>query len=91
MPLVVVVLPTSDSGPVVDQAPADVVALNRSHHRDAVFVKSPLTPAKAMRVVQLREGVDRAWPGTGVVYFARHSPERQRRLMSRSLAPRSTG
>jgi uncharacterized protein (DUF1697 family) len=24
-----------------------------------------------MRVVELREGVDQAWPGRGVVYFAR--------------------
>jgi uncharacterized protein (DUF1697 family) len=68
---------------VVDQAPADFVALDGTHHRDAVFLKSPLTPATAMGVVQLREGVDQAWAGTGVVYFARLSAERQRSLMSK--------
>ena len=83
MPLVVVVRSHLQLRAVVDQAPADFVALNGTHHRDAVFLKSPLTPAKAMGVVQLREGVDQAWPGTGVVYFARLSAERQRSLMSK--------
>ena len=68
---------------VVDQAPADFIALNGTHHRDAVFLKSPLTPAQAMGVVRLREGVDQAWPGPGVVYFARLSAQRQRSLMSK--------
>jgi uncharacterized protein (DUF1697 family) len=66
---------------VVDQAPADFVALDGTHHRDAVFLKSPLTPAKAMGIVRLREGVDQAWVGKGVIYFARLSAERQRSLM----------
>jgi uncharacterized protein (DUF1697 family) len=36
-----------------------------------------------MRVVQLREGVDQAWPGTGVIYFARLSERRAQSRMSR--------
>ena len=83
MPLVVVVRGHRQLRAVVDQAPADFVALDGTHHRDAVFLKSPLTPAKAMGVVRLREGVDQAWAGTGVVYFARLSAERQRSLMSK--------
>jgi uncharacterized protein (DUF1697 family) len=82
-PLVVVARSHPQIRTVVDQAPADFVALDGTHHRDAVFLKSPLTPARAMGVVQLREGVDQAWAGTGVVYFARLSAERQRSLMSR--------
>ncbi len=83
LPLVVVVRTHRQLRAVVNQAPVDFVALHRTHHRDAVFLKSPLTPAKAMGVVQLREGVDKAWAGTGVVYFARLSAERQRSLMSK--------
>jgi uncharacterized protein (DUF1697 family) len=34
-------------------------------------------------VVQLRDGVDEAWPGTGVVYFARLSARRTASRMGR--------
>ena len=42
-----------------------------SHLSDVVFVRTPLTAKKALAVVEIREGVDRAWPGRGVVYFSR--------------------
>jgi uncharacterized protein (DUF1697 family) len=83
IPLVVVVRSHRQLRIVVDHAPADFAALGDLHHRDAVFVKSPLTAEKAMGVVQLRDGVDQAWPGPGVVYFARLSAERQRSSMSK--------
>jgi uncharacterized protein (DUF1697 family) len=38
---------------------------------DVVFVRKPLTVKKAFAVVEIREGVDRAWPGRGVLYFSR--------------------
>jgi uncharacterized protein (DUF1697 family) len=53
------------------------------HHSDVVFLKQPLTPQKAMRVVELREGVDRVWPGKGVLYFARLSARRTQSKMSK--------
>jgi uncharacterized protein (DUF1697 family) len=81
--LVVVVRSQRQLRAVVDKAPKDFLALEGTHHRDAVFLKSPLTPAKAMKVVRLRDGVDQAWLGTGVVYFARLSAQRQRSLMSK--------
>jgi uncharacterized protein (DUF1697 family) len=82
-PLVVVVRSHRQVRASIDQAPADFIALDGTHHRDAVFLRSPLTPAKAMGALQRREGVDQAWAGRGVVYFARLSAERQRSLMSR--------
>jgi uncharacterized protein (DUF1697 family) len=85
LPLAVVVRSHRQVRAAIDQAPADFVALDGTHHRDAVFLKAPLTPAKAMGVVRLREGVDQAWAGPGVVYFARLSAERQRSLMSRMV------
>jgi uncharacterized protein (DUF1697 family) len=36
-----------------------------------VFVRKPLTAKKAFGLVEIREGVDRAWPGSRVVYFSR--------------------
>ena len=36
-----------------------------------------------MRVVELRDGVDRAWPGTGVLYFQRLSARRTASRMGR--------
>ncbi len=36
-----------------------------------VFVRKPLTVKKALGVIEIREGVDRAWPGRGVLYFSR--------------------
>ena len=35
-----------------------------------------------MRVVELRDGVDQAWTGTGVLYFARLSERRTQSRMS---------
>jgi uncharacterized protein (DUF1697 family) len=83
MPLVVAVRSQRQLRAVVDEAPAGFCALDGTHHRDVVFLKSPLTAAKAMEVVRLREGVDQAWAGTGVIYFARLSAQRQRSLMSK--------
>ena len=47
-----------------------------------IFLKSPLSPKRAMRVVDVREGVDQVWPGTGVLYFARLSARRTQSKMS---------
>ncbi len=41
------------------------------HLWDVVFVRKPLTVKKALGEVEIREGVDRAWPGRGVLYFSR--------------------
>lgn len=51
-------------------------------HADVVFLKRPLTPAAAMKVVRLRDGVDQAWPGTGVIYFARLTERRTESRLS---------
>jgi uncharacterized protein (DUF1697 family) len=83
MSLVVVVRSQRQLRTVVERAPDDYVALDGTHHRDVVFVKSPLTPTKAMAIVRLRDGVDQAWTGTGAIYFARLSAELQRSLMSK--------
>lgn len=68
---------------VVTQAPPGFGERPDEFHSDVVFLKAPLTAARAMAVVQLREGVDQAWPGTGVVYFARLSARRTQSRMGK--------
>jgi uncharacterized protein (DUF1697 family) len=38
---------------------------------DVLFVRKPLTISKALAVIETREGIDRVWPGKGVLYFSR--------------------
>lgn len=42
-----------------------------SHRWDVVFLRKPLTVKKAFGLLETREGVDRAWAGSGVLYFSR--------------------
>jgi uncharacterized protein (DUF1697 family) len=43
----------------------------KTHRCDVIFLRKPLTVAKAFSVVDTKEGVDQAWKGKGVLYFAR--------------------
>lgn len=82
-PPVVVVRSHRQMRGVVEDAAGEFVARDAEHHRDVIFVKAPLTVERAMEVVQLRDGVDDAWPGPGVVYFTRVIAEKARSKMSR--------
>ena len=81
VPLVVVVRSHRQLRAIVQKAPEGFGQEPDRFHSDVVFLRSPLTPSKAMRVVQLRDEVDQAWPGTGVVYFARLSARRTQSRM----------
>lgn len=83
VPLVIVLRSEVELRSVVDQAPAGFGAQPDRFHSDVLFLKEPLSSQDAMRVVNLREGVDQAWPGTGVVYFARLSERRAQSRLSR--------
>jgi uncharacterized protein (DUF1697 family) len=85
VPLLVVVRSHQQLRNVVEKAPAGFGAAPDRYHSDAVFLKAPLTSKQAMHVVQRREGVDQAWPGTGVLYFARLSAQRTKSLMGRMI------
>jgi uncharacterized protein (DUF1697 family) len=82
VPLVVVVRSHAQLRSVVAKAPAGFGTQPAMFHSDAVFLKAPLTAAKAMQVVKRREGVDEATPGTGVIYFSRLSAQRTKSRMS---------
>jgi uncharacterized protein (DUF1697 family) len=68
---------------VVRKAPDGFGAQPGTYHSDVIFLKAPLTSKQAMGVVQLRDGVDQAWAGAGVLYFARLSERRVQSKMSK--------
>ena len=82
IPLVAVVRSHAQIRKVIDSAPDGFGTQPQTHHSDTIFLKKPLTSKQAMKVVKLREGVDRAWPGNGVLYFERVSALRTRSRMS---------
>jgi uncharacterized protein (DUF1697 family) len=83
---VVVVRSHRQLSSVVGSAPDGFGADPATHLSDVVFLKGPLTSAQAMRVVSLREGVDRAWAGKGVLYFDRLAECRSRSRFSRLVS-----
>lgn len=56
---------------IVDGAPKGFGAHPTTYRSDVIFLKPPLTAKAAMEQVSTRGGVDRAWAGTGVLYFER--------------------
>lgn len=85
IPLTVVVRTHRQLRGVVEDAPAGFGSEPDRFHSDVIFLRAPLTPAKAMEVVQRREGVDQAWPGTGVLYFARLSEQRTKSRLNKIM------
>lgn len=53
---------------------------------DVIFLRKPLTVKRAFGLVETREGVDRAWPGNGVLYFSRLAARASGSRLSRVVA-----
>ena len=68
---------------IVDRSPVGFGEEPDIYHFDVVFLKQPLRAERALGVVELREGVDRVWPGTGVLYFSRLSERRSQSKLSK--------
>ena len=81
--LVVVVRSARQLRSIVAKAPSGFGVEPDVHHSDVVFLKQPLTAARAMRAVETREGVDQAWRGSGVLYFQRLSDRLSQSRMSK--------
>ncbi len=81
-PLVVVIRSHAQLRSVIAGAPKSFGTDAKKYHSDAIFLRAPLTPKQVMKIVRLRDGVDRAWPGRGVVYFERLSAQRTKSRMS---------
>jgi uncharacterized protein (DUF1697 family) len=67
----VVVRSRSQLRAIVDRAPKGFGTEPAKYRYDVVFLKPPLTAKAAIRDVSTKEGVDRIWAGTGVLYMSR--------------------
>ena len=56
---------------VVGAAPAGFGTERDTYHYDVLYLLPPLTPEEVLEALKLRDGVDDAWPGPGVVYVRR--------------------
>jgi uncharacterized protein (DUF1697 family) len=56
---------------IVAKAPKGFGSDQATYRYDVIFLKDPLTAAKAMKSVLTKEGVDKAYAGKGVLYFSR--------------------
>jgi uncharacterized protein (DUF1697 family) len=82
--LKVVLLSEAELRGVVERAPDGFGA--ESHLSDVIFLRKPMTVKKAFGLVELREGIDSAWAGKGVVYFSRLASKASGSRLSRLAA-----
>lgn len=83
---VVVVRSREQMHRVVADAPDGFTSAAGEYLCDVVFLKSGLTAHEARQAVSLRDGVDEAWPGDGVLYFRRLAARRSQSRMSAIVA-----
>ena len=69
MPLKVVLLTKGQLEGVVENAPEEFGSPD--YKCDVIFLRRPLTAKNTFGLFEMKEGVDSAWAGRGVVYFAR--------------------
>ena len=56
---------------IVAKAPKGFGSDQATYRYDVIFLKEPLTAVQAMKSVSVKEGVDQAFAGKGVLYFSR--------------------
>jgi uncharacterized protein (DUF1697 family) len=80
----VLVLTREQLRAIIDNKPAGFGEQPEKYHSDAIFLMG-IAPAEAMAVFDPREGVDKVWPGDGVIYSQRLSAERTRSRLSKIM------
>ena len=83
-PIAVVLRTDKEMREVVRRAPEGFGS--REYRCDVIYLKEPLTAARAMESVTTNEGVDQAWAGKGVLYFARLSARAAQSRLSRLVS-----
>ena len=81
----VLVLTRNQLQAVIDNKPRGFGEQPEKYHSDAVFLIG-IDSAQAMSVFNPREGVDKVWPGDGVIYSQRLSSQRTKSRLSRIMA-----
>jgi uncharacterized protein (DUF1697 family) len=85
-PASVVLRSHSQMRAVVEKAPKGFGSEPAKYRYDVIFLKSPLTAKKVVATVPTKEGVDRIWAGTGVVYFSRLTSRAVQSRLSRVVS-----
>jgi uncharacterized protein (DUF1697 family) len=70
---------------VVDNKPEGFGEQPQTYHSDAIFLMG-LDSAQALPVFNPREGVDKIWPGDGVIYSQRLSAQRTKSRLNKIMA-----
>ncbi len=81
----VLVLTRNQLQAVIDNKPEGFGEQPEQYHSDAIFLMG-LDSVQAIPVFDPREGVDKVWPGDGVIYSQRLSSQRTRSRLSKIMA-----
>ncbi len=81
----VLVLTRNQLQAVIDNKPEGFGEQQEKYHSDAIFLMG-IDSAQAIPVFDPREGVDKVWPGDGVIYSQRLSSQRTRSGLSKIVA-----
>ena len=81
----VLVLTRNQVQAVIDNKPEGFGEQPEKYHSDAIFLVG-IDSAQAMTVFDPREGVDKVWPGDGVIYSQRLSAQRTKSRLSKIMA-----
>ena len=80
----VLVLTRNQLQAVIDNKPEGFGEQPEKYHSDAIFLMG-IDSAQAMPVFNPREGVDKVWPGNGVIYSQRLSSQRTKSRLSKIM------
>ena len=78
----VLVLTRNQFQAIIDNKPTDFGEQPDKYHSDAIFLMG-IDAAQALLVFDPKEGVDKVWPGNGVIYSQRLSALRTKSRLSR--------
>jgi uncharacterized protein (DUF1697 family) len=81
----VLVLTRDQLQAVIDNKPEGFGEQPEKYHSDAIFLMG-IDSAQVMPVFDPREGVDKVWPGDGVIYSQRLSSQRTKSRLSKIMA-----
>jgi uncharacterized protein (DUF1697 family) len=81
----VLVLTRNQLQAVIDNKPEGFGEQPEKYHSDAIFLMG-IDSALAMQLFNPREGVDKVWPGDGVIYSQRLSSQRTKSRLSKIMA-----
>ena len=81
----VLVLTRNQLQAVIDNKPEGFGEQPEKYHSDAIFLMG-IDSAQAMPVFDPREGVDKVWPGDGVIYSQRLSAQRTKSRLNKIMA-----